>query len=281
MANINEEEEKDENGYELISKTQWKKEKQLNDLRMLVKKSNDRLPLFNEIKGSEQQIVQTKEKTAKKDSTTSITPEMVQKVESFFENFEIVKFKSLGTMSRQYFVKPKGRKSNQVYILKCISQRKFSKSRKKWKALAEKYVQLEKGTDNIDWYQYFQDNVYFYVLKEYFDGLPLYEAILYNDYMTWKSFGTLVTEMVFAAKRMHMKDLSHTDIKPKNVLMQKYKISGEELQLKGSSKELLMATLAQPVIKIVNPLNLVGFKIGPKHKRRYIVANYISPEQAA
>jgi len=96
--------------------------------------------------------------------------------------------------------------------------------------------------------------------------------------MTWKSFGTLITEMVFAAKRIHMKDLSHTDIKPHNVLMQVYKISGEELQLKGSSKELLIATLAQPVIKLVNPLNLLGFKIGPKHKRKYIIANYISPE---
>lgn len=63
--------------------------------------------------------------------------------------------------------------------------------------------------------------------------------------------------------------------------MQKCKFSEEELQLKGSQKELFISTLSQPVIKLVHPFNLVEFKIGPKQKRRYIIANYISPEQAA
>lgn len=139
---------------------------------------------------------------------------MIKKVASFFENFEILSLKSIGCLSKQYFVKPKGSKSSKVYILKCVLQKSFGSSRKKWKAMAEKYIGLEKGTDNIDWYQIMQDNVYFYILKEYFDGLPIYEAILYNDYFTQKSFGTLITELVFAAKRMHLKDLSHTDIKP-------------------------------------------------------------------
>ena len=119
---------------------------------MCVKNSNDKLPIYNEHKLSNSKLEHEVHQVNKKDSTSSITPEMIKKVNSFFDNFEVVSLYSIGCMSRQYFVKPKGSKTNKVYILKCVLQKGFGSTRKKWKAMAEKYIGLEKGTDNIDWY---------------------------------------------------------------------------------------------------------------------------------
>jgi len=76
MTEIDEVDEKEDNGYELISKKEWKQDKQLNDLRMLVKKSNDRLPNYKEGAHFEAKA-QTLIDKAKKDSSSSITPEMI------------------------------------------------------------------------------------------------------------------------------------------------------------------------------------------------------------
>jgi hypothetical protein len=120
-----------------------KSEKDLNKLRMHVKNSNDKLHTVMSPLGMNPSEHDSEAKSIprepKQSSNNLLDKAELIKQEQFFENFEILKMFSLGCMSKSFIVRPYSKKS-QILILKAINQYKFSKTKKKWKQMGERYI---------------------------------------------------------------------------------------------------------------------------------------------
>ena len=90
------------------------------------------------------------------------------------------------------------------------------------KFLKEIEILIETDHPNIiRIYEYYQDEVYFYIVTEFVSGGELYDTVVNWNVFNEEKAGYIIYQILSAVNYLHSKNIVHRDIKPENILVEK------------------------------------------------------------
>lgn len=148
---------------------------------------------------------------------TVISKAVGQKVE---DNYKILNKLGKGSFGSVYKVLHKQTKMQRA--MKIIKKESLQLQDDDRTFLKEIEILIETDHPNIiKIFEYYQDNVNYYLITEYVSGGELYDSIA-----NWKNFseekaGYLMYQILSAVNYLHSKNIVHRDLKPENILVEK------------------------------------------------------------
>lgn len=160
-------------------------------------------------------IYKTHKIKAKESDKFSIDPK-IEKTNGNYKDYYDIESK-LGSGSYGTVFKVKHKKLNLTRAIKVIKKEDTSISS------FIKEIEILKSISNLNIikiYEYYEDDVYYYIIMEYIKGLDLYSNISMWDVLNEKMIKIIFYQVISAVSFMHQKGIIHRDIKPENILLE-------------------------------------------------------------
>jgi len=161
-------------------------------------------------------------------STNNFITENKGRVE---DKYKILSLIGKGSYGRVY--KVQHRSSKLFRAMKIIKKTSLSMQDDDQKFLKEIEILIETDHPNIiKIYEYFIDDVYFFLITELIGGGDLYSAITKFSKFSEETAASILYQIFSAICYLHSKNIVHRDIKPENILVENWSLKNEEISLK-------------------------------------------------
>lgn len=107
------------------------------------------------------------------------------------------------------------KKDNMKYILKIRYNEYINTFQKQIYSILNKYCHQ----NVIKYVEYYQDDTFFYVIHEYFEGINLFEYIKKNKILTDKQIKNIIIQIAAGTNFLHSYNIIHCDLKLDNVII--------------------------------------------------------------
>lgn len=147
------------------------------------------------------------------------------KISSSFNNYEILKFLNKGKYSAVFLVEDKN--SHEKYAAKIISQRYLQRNEETELILNEiKILRSINHPNIIKFYEAFDftndtGENFLIIICEYCENGDLLDFLISHDFQNEKEKRDIIKGIIRAIQYLHNNGISHGDIKPENVLLDK------------------------------------------------------------
>jgi serine/threonine protein kinase len=111
-------------------------------------------------------------------------------------------------------------KGKKEFACKIISKQHFKSNSNVQRFMAElKIIQTVRHPNIVEFYEYFEDSINFYLIEEFCKNGDLGVAVINSKSFTEPRASTIMYQILRALDYLHSRNIAHRDIKPENVLL--------------------------------------------------------------
>jgi calcium-dependent protein kinase len=188
-----------------------------------------------------------------------------QNISSIQNDYNILS--KIGKGSFGYVFKVHHKRTNQFRAMKVIKQETIKLQDDDKKFLKEIEILIKADHPNIiKIYEYFIDDINYYVIMEYVSGGELYDTITSWNNFNEKKAAYIMNQILSAVSYLHSHNIIHRDLKPENILVENKKKSND----KDKEEEINIKIIDFGTCNIFSKNKNLSLKVGSPY--------YIAPE---